>query len=58
VTSDQSRLAFTTPATEGTSVQTVDGTSCHVTHKGSLSDPNFTVVGSRTPARGGVNRRF
>jgi hypothetical protein len=43
VTSDQSRLASTTPVTEGTSVQTADGTLCHVTHKGSLSDPNFTV---------------
>jgi hypothetical protein len=43
VTSDQSRLASTTPVTEGTSVQTVDGTLCHVTHKGSLSDSNFTV---------------
>jgi hypothetical protein len=43
VTSDQSRLASTTPVTEGTSVQTADGTLCHVTHKGSLSDSNFTV---------------
>jgi hypothetical protein len=43
VTSDQSRLASTTPVTEGTSVQTADGTLCHVTHKGSLSDSTFTV---------------
>jgi hypothetical protein len=43
VTSDQSRLASTTPVTEDTSVQTVDGILCHVTHKGSLSNPNFTV---------------
>jgi hypothetical protein len=43
VTCDQSRLASTTPVAEGTSVQTADGTLCHVTHKGSLSDPNFTV---------------
>jgi hypothetical protein len=43
VTSDQSRLASTTPVTEGTSVQAADGTLCHVTHKGSLSDSNFTV---------------
>jgi hypothetical protein len=43
VTSDQSRLASTAPVTEGTSVQTVDGTLCHVTHKGSLSNSNFTV---------------
>ncbi|NP_001146802.1 uncharacterized protein LOC100280407 [Zea mays] len=40
---DQSRLASTTPVTEGTSVQTADGTLCHVTHKGSLSDSTFTV---------------
>jgi hypothetical protein len=44
VTSDQSRLASTTPVTEGTSVQTADGTLCHVTHKGSLSNSNFTVL--------------
>ena len=43
VTSDQSHLASTTPVTEGTSVQTADGTLCHVTHKDSLSDSNFTV---------------
>jgi hypothetical protein len=43
VTSDQSRLASTTPVTDGTSVQTDDGTLCHVTHKGSLSNSNFTV---------------
>jgi len=43
VTSDQSRLATTTPVTEGTSVQTVDGTLCHITHKGSLFNSNFTI---------------
>jgi hypothetical protein len=43
VTSDQSRLASTTPVTEGTSVQTAEGTLCHVTHKGSLSNSNFIV---------------
>jgi hypothetical protein len=43
VTSDQSRLASTKPVTEDTSVQTTDGTLCHVTHKGSLSDSTFTV---------------
>jgi hypothetical protein len=43
VTSDQSRLPSTTPVTEGTSVQIADGTLYHVTHKGSLSDSNFTV---------------
>jgi hypothetical protein len=44
VTSDQSRLPSTTPVTEGTSVQIADGTLYHVTHKGSLSDSNFTVL--------------
>jgi hypothetical protein len=43
VTSDQLRLASTTLVTKGTFVQTADGTLCHVTHKGSLSNPNFTV---------------
>ena len=43
VTSDQSKLASTTPVTDGASVQTADGTVCHITHKGSLSDPHFTV---------------
>jgi hypothetical protein len=32
VTSDQSRLASTTPVTEDTSVQTANGILCHVTH--------------------------
>jgi hypothetical protein len=36
-------LASTTPVTDGASVQTADGTVCHITHKGSLSDPHFTV---------------
>jgi hypothetical protein len=58
VTSDQSKLASTTPVTDCALVQTADGTVCHITHKGSLCDPHFIVVGSRTPARGGVNRRF
>jgi hypothetical protein len=43
VTSDQSKLASTTPVTDGASVQTADGTVCHITHKGSLSDPHFIV---------------
>jgi hypothetical protein len=43
VTSDQSRLTSTTHVIEGTSVQTADGTLCHVIHKGSLSDSHFTV---------------
>jgi hypothetical protein len=43
VTSDQSKLAFTTLVTDGASVQTADGTVCHITHKGSLCDPHFTV---------------
>jgi hypothetical protein len=43
VTYDQSQLASTTSVTESASVQTVDGTLRHVTHKGSLSNPNFTI---------------
>jgi hypothetical protein len=43
VTSDQSKLASTTPVTDGASVQTADGTVCHITHKGSLCDSHFTV---------------
>jgi hypothetical protein len=36
-------LASTTPVTDGASVQTADGTVCHITHKGSLCDPHFTI---------------
>ena len=43
VTSDKSQLAFSTPVIDGTSVQTADGTSCSITHQGSLSTAHFTV---------------
>jgi hypothetical protein len=36
-------LASTTPVTDGALVQTADGTVRHITHKGSLCDPHFTV---------------
>jgi len=38
VTSDQSQLASCKPAMDGAFVQTADGTSCSITHKGSLCD--------------------
>jgi hypothetical protein len=41
--SDQPRLVSSTPVTEDASVQTADGTLCHITHKGSLCTPQFTV---------------
>jgi hypothetical protein len=43
VTSDQSQLVSSTPVTEDASVQTADGTLCHITHKGSLCTPQFIV---------------
>jgi hypothetical protein len=43
VTSEQSWLTSTTHVTKGAPIQTVDGTLCDVTHKGSLSNPNFIV---------------
>jgi hypothetical protein len=43
VTSDQSQLVSSTPITEDASVQTADGTLCHITHKGSLCTPQFIV---------------
>jgi hypothetical protein len=43
VTSDQSQLVSSTPVTEDASVQTADGTLSHITHKGSLCTPHFTV---------------
>jgi hypothetical protein len=43
VTSDQSQLVSSTPVIEDASVQTADGTLCHLTHKGSLCTPRFTV---------------
>jgi hypothetical protein len=43
VTSDQSQLISSTHVTKDASVQTVDGTLCHITHKGSLCTPHFIV---------------
>jgi len=36
VTSDQSHLVACKPVTDGASIQTTDGTSCHISHQGSL----------------------
>jgi hypothetical protein len=43
VTYDQSQLISSTHVTKDASVQTVDGTLCHITHKGSLCTPHFIV---------------
>ncbi len=43
VTSDCSQLVSCQPVKEGASVQTADGTSCSVTHQGSLSSSKFSV---------------
>ncbi|XP_021320482.1 uncharacterized protein LOC110436960 [Sorghum bicolor] len=43
VTSDQSQLVACKPVTDGTSIQTGDGTSCHITHQGSLCNNYFSV---------------
>jgi hypothetical protein len=43
VTSDRSQLGTCMPITDGASVQTVDGTSCPVTYKGSLCNSQFSV---------------
>jgi len=43
VTSDQSQLASCKPAMDGAFVKTADGTSCSITHKGSLCDSRFSV---------------
>ncbi|WVZ92005.1 hypothetical protein U9M48_038104 [Paspalum notatum var. saurae] len=43
VTSDQSQLASCKPVMDGVSVQTADGTSCSITHQGSLCDSRFSV---------------
>jgi len=44
VTSDKSPLASSTPVIDGTSVQTADGTSCPITHQGSLCNSYFSVL--------------
>jgi hypothetical protein len=43
VTSDQSQLVACKPVTDATSIQTADGTSCHITHQGSLCNNYFSV---------------
>ena len=43
VTSDGSRLVACKPVNDDASIQTADGTSCHITHQGSLSSSNFSV---------------
>ena len=43
VTSDKSKLVACKPVTNATSVHTADGTSCHVTHQGSLHSPYFYI---------------
>ena len=43
VSSDQSQLISCTPITDGASIQSTDGTSCHITHQGSLCTSNFSV---------------
>jgi hypothetical protein len=36
-------LASSKPGSDGDSVQTVDGTFCHITHEGSLCNSHFTI---------------
>ena len=43
VTFDRSQLVSCQPVKDGASVQTADGTSCSVTHQGSLCTSKFTV---------------
>jgi hypothetical protein len=43
MTSNHSKLASSKPVPDGDSVQTVDGTLCHITHEGSLCNSHFTV---------------
>ena len=43
VTSDKFKLAACKPVTNATSIQTADGTSCHVTHQGSFHSPHFYI---------------
>ena len=43
MTSDQSELASCKPVIDGASVQTADGTSCHITHQGSICNSRFSV---------------
>ena len=43
MTSDQSQLVSCKPLTNGASVQTADGTSCSITHQGSLCNNHFSI---------------
>ena len=43
VTSDRSQLVACKPINDDASVQTADGTSCHINHQGCLSSSNFSV---------------
>jgi hypothetical protein len=43
VTSDQSQLVSCKPITGGASIQTADGTSCYITHQGTLCSIKFSV---------------
>jgi len=43
VSSDQSQLVACKPIADDASIQTADGTSCHITHQGSLCTSNFSV---------------
>jgi len=43
VTSDQSQLVTCKPITDGASIQTADGTSCYITHRGSICNTKFSV---------------
>jgi len=36
VTSDRSKLVACKPVTDGSSINTANGTACHITHQGSL----------------------
>ena len=43
VTSDRTQLTNCTPVADGASIQTADGTSCCITHEGSLCTSHFSV---------------
>ena len=43
VTSDQSQRVASKPVADGASIQIVEGTSCPITHQGSLSNSYFSV---------------
>jgi len=43
VTSDRSKLVACKPVIDGSSINTANGTACHVTHQGSLQSPHFYI---------------